>query len=246
MMDRGFYFRWFIGGIVVLLLVAGACYLWYHYDTAPERKAAADAEAFARQWEKNQKAKPKTTVKQATDGTPAEGDTTSTAEKLTTDTTPAADKTEPSPAETPAQNAETAEVRVSPHGFGPYPEVPEDYPSGVVWNEDSPYANEASLKRFELMDRVLVKLWTEGNKNFRGGSTHNGKVYPHFNNTVYVRFAEYKRGDGKTIRYPARVKSGPHVSYTRTDLLNPPPHLRILDLDTSGIDPHQYLSLPLK
>ena len=86
MLQNFFPIKWIIGGLVVLLIVAGACYLWYRHDTAPERKAAADAEAFARQWEKDQKAQPKrSTVEQATDGTPAESNTQSAEKPITDD-----------------------------------------------------------------------------------------------------------------------------------------------------------------
>lgn len=241
MTDRGFYFRWFIGGIVLLLLVAGACYLWYHYDTAPYRREAAKTEAFARQWEKNQKAQSKaTTAKQATDGTPAESDTQS-AEKQGTDTT-VTKETAATPGQTgaAAEKTETAEVRVSPHGFGPYPEVPEDYPIDVEWEENPDNPD----RTYELMDRVFVKLWKSGEKNFYGGSIQDGKVYPHYYDTVYIGIKETRTPGGAVTRVTRR-KSGPFVRYTLQQLEeNPPPHIRILDLETSGIDPYQYLDLP--
>ena len=159
-------------------------------------------------------------------------------EKSITDTTPMTKNTEPT--QTSVQNAETADVPVSPYGFGPYPEIPEDYPTRhlVKWPRRNAQA--------ELLSRVLIKLWTEGEKNFYGGSTGNGKIYPHYNDAVYVRFAEYQRPHtGEIVRYPSLVKSGPHVNFTNADILNPPPHLRILDYDSSGIEPYQYLNLPL-
>ena len=247
MTDRGFYFRWFIGGIVMLLIVAGACYLWYHYDTAPYRREAAKTEEFARQWEKDRQAQQKrsTETEQATDGTAVESDMQSAEKKrtdpVTKDTEPSqTDKTEPSQAGTPAQNAETADVPVSPYGFGPYPEVPEDMPGKHL------YTWPAGSAEAELLNRVLIKLWTSGERNFRGGSIENGKVYPHYNDVVYVTFYEYESKRRGTVRYASSIKSGPHVRYTAEDLLNPPPHLRVLDLETSGIDPYQYLDLPYK
>lgn len=84
-MTHRFYARWIIGGIVLLLIVAGACYLWYQHDTAPDRKAAADAEKLLRQSEKLKKvSKTGNKTEQAADVASAES-TTPTAENITTD-----------------------------------------------------------------------------------------------------------------------------------------------------------------
>ncbi len=140
------------------------------------------------------------------------------------------------------EKVETDEVRISPFGFGPYPEVPEDMPGRhlyISWEDRTPSS--------ELLSRVLIKLWTSGEKNFRGGSTHEGKIYPHYNDVVYVsRRPIIGKISGTIIGYVTHTKSGPHVNFTEDDLLDPPPHLRVLDLETSGINPYQYLDLPYK
>ncbi len=41
--------KWLIGGIVMLLIVAGACYLWYQHDIAPYKQEAAEAEKLLHQ-----------------------------------------------------------------------------------------------------------------------------------------------------------------------------------------------------
>ena len=140
------------------------------------------------------------------------------------------------------ENGEAAEVRMSPHGFGPYPKVPDDYPGYIEWerNPDNP------SRTHELMSRVFVKLWTEGERNFRGGSTYKGRILPHYNDVVYVSWVEYKKSDGSIVRRAGGQISGPRVNYSGIDFLNPPPHIRILDLETSGINPYQYLDLPYK
>ena len=236
-MTRGIWTKWIVGGIVLLIIVAGACYLWYRHDTAAGRKAAAQTEKQLQEWKANKAQKPTITAETEETQTPAES-TTPTAEKPTTDTTAVTKNTEPIQVQSdvPAQTAETTDVPVSPHGFGPYPEVPADYPGDygrpeVDW--DLRFTPSG-----ELLTRVLVKLWTEGERNFRGGSTHNGKVYPHYYDTVYVRVE--KTEAGRIIHR----KSGPFVDFSSEDLDNPPAHLRILDLETSGIDPYRYLNLP--
>ena len=117
-MTHRFYTRWIIGGIVLLLIVAGACYLWYQHDTAPKRKAAADAEELLRQSEKPKKvSKTGNKVEQVTDVTDVESNTP-TAEKQRTDTTPVTKDIAPTRAQNETETAETAEVLVlSQHLF---------------------------------------------------------------------------------------------------------------------------------
>ncbi len=242
-MNRKSY--WGIAALIVFVIAAGG-FIYYQLSEVQQFKKqaaqeTAEAEELLRQSKKSKKvSKTGNKAEQATSVTPAENDTR-TAEKSRNEKTSVTDKTEPTQAGNPAQNAEMeTEVRVSPHGFGPYPEVPEDYPVMTEWerNPDNPDRTQ------ELMSRVFVKLWTEGEKNFRGGGTLNGKVYPWYHNTIYVRFRTYKNADGEIVRYAGTKMSGPRVDRSGIDdWLNPPPHIRILDLESSGIYPYQYLNL---
>ncbi len=234
--------KWILGGITLLIIIVGGCYLWYQHTLAADRKAAAETAEFVRQWEKQKAVKAETTSTQA----PAESNTL-TAMKERTNVPPVPKDIEATHGQTgaSAKNRETAEVRVSPYGFGTYPEVPEDYPIKVIWNrpEAKKHLPDHALKGIELLDRVLVKLWGEGDKNFRGGVTDKGKVYPYYHNTVYVRYGQQEMPDGTIRRYLTKALSGPYVEYDEKDLLSdmPPVHLHILDLDSTGIDPYQFL-----
>ena len=240
--------KWVLSGIGFLIMLTVACVLWYQHDTAPYRQAASEAEELLRQSEVAKKVDvTDSETEQATDA-PVESNTP-TAEKLVNEN-PAEVKNNTEAEiqvqqnETPSENAAESEVRVSPFGFGPYPEVPEDYPSVVVWlQSDYEELPSHAQKNFELMSRVLIKLWASGEKGFRGASTYNGKIYPHYYDTVYIKVREYELPDGTKAQYISRRKSGPHVNTAGVDLLNPPSHLRVLDLESSGIDPYQYLNL---
>lgn len=240
--------KWILGGLGFLTFFAVLSFLLHQHTIAPHRKQTSGTEELLRQQREAEKSQTNNIAKIVAQRIPADS-TTLIAEKPTETGTTGAEtdksisKTLDPGTEVMQQMDNTEKVKISPYGFGPYPEVPEDYPSTVAWERDQTYLPEALHRESELLSRVLVKLWTSGDKNFRGGSTLNGKMYPHYHNTVYVRFAEYKK-NGKKIQYPVRVKSGPQVIYTEADLLNPPPRLRILDLDSSGIDPYQYLDLP--
>ncbi len=132
---------------------------------------------------------------------------------------------------------------VSPHGFGPFPEVPEDYPLGAVWRRINYHKlSPADQRNSELFDRVLIKLWSEGNKTFTGAirDGNTGKVYPNFPDTVYITVKDLKYPDGTVVPYITRqLGSAPGV-----DLFNPPPHIKVFDYVSSGIDPFEYLDLP--
>lgn len=137
------------------------------------------------------------------------------------------------------------DIPVSPYGFGPYPEVPNDFPFTPTWLwPEASRQNVDGLKYHELRYRVLIKLWNEGDTQFTGASINpdTSKVYPSYPNTVYLRYNEDGMGS-KTVL----VKSGPGVSKEDEAQIidgNAPPGIQILDYDTSGIDPYTYLDLP--
>ncbi len=236
--------KWIIGAVFILLIVITGCILYYQQTTQADKQAVEQADKLLQQWKANKadKAKPTTTVDKEVTPTPAES-TTTTAGKPTNKIGEETEETNTNKPTEPVVNIATSEtdnpeeVKVSRFGFGPYPKVPDDYPGDfgrqgeVNWD----YRNTPGL---ELITRVLVKLWTEGERNFRGGSTHRGKVYPHYYDTVYLHIE--KTENGRRIH----KKSGPFVGFDTADIDNPPPHIRILDLETSGIDPYQYLDLP--
>lgn len=236
--------KWSIGATVLLLIVAAACYIWYQVNIAPTERQAAETEKLVQQWETERVQKPiaadKTSTKALVETT------NETAEKpINNNTFEVENNTQAAKQQkfdTPAETAVAVDVLVSPHGFGPYPMVSDDYPLTTEWERfpDNPD------KTHELLSRVLVKLWTEGKTNFSGGSIENGKVYPHFNDTVYVTWREYEDTNGKMVRRVGTITSGTRVKFTRADLYNPPPGLRVLDFETAGIDPYQYLNLPKK
>lgn len=137
---------------------------------------------------------------------------------------------------------ESAEVPVSPFGFGPYPEVPADYPSTVIWERTNHGdLTEGTLTDLELLDRVLVKLWSEGERGFKGGVISGNKVYPHYHNTAYVRF----KVDSEGHRYISRFRGGPDLPRLTREQMRTgkiPDGIRVIDLDSAGIDAYRFLN----
>ncbi len=244
--------KWFIGAIAFLVIFAGACYLWYQHDTAPDRKAAADALKLLRQHETTQKAETESKTGQAAD-TLAESNMQSVEKPIPEDIL------EVSPTDEIVLDQDKSRKTIiidgreivipevpktSPFGFGPFPKVPEDYRGGAVWLQTNYYDLPPDRQRnWELFDRVLIKLWSEGEKNFKGGKydKNNGKVYPNYFNKIYITVEERKSADGSLEPIIThQLGAAPED----IDLLNPPTHIEVLDYESSGIDPYEYLNLP--
>ena len=141
------------------------------------------------------------------------------------------------------------DVPVSPFGFGPYPEVPPDYFGEPIWVREphilSDFPDEAR-RNIELIDRVLVKLWQQGDRGIVGGSTFDGKIYPHYDDVVYVRWKEQELPDGSVHRYvSSEIGGGGVPELTSEDYRtgNIPPNLKVIDIDDAGFDPYQFLNL---
>ncbi len=232
--------KWFIGAIALLIIIAGACYLWYQHDTAPYRQEAAETAKLLRQREATQKAV-NNEAEQAADVTPVES-TTPTAEKPITEMTDevleigAKTDTAVENVSASKQGTENAEeVRVSPHGFGPYPEVPEDFPKNVDWSD---YENDLPI--YELMIRVRIKLWKQGHRT-AGIGEENGLLYPIMRGTAYIQWSD----DGKEI---IGITGHPEdMSDTVVDQIYEsgtfPAWLTVINREKAGIDPYKFLNL---
>ena len=142
-----------------------------------------------------------------------------------------------------SEEASAEDVPVSPFGFGPYPEVPTDYFGEPIWTLDSglPYYAQREI---ELIDRVLIKLWQQGDRSIVGGSTYKGKILPHYKNTAYIRWSESVSPDGTIHRYISRVKGALDApTAEEIEAGDIPPSFNLVDLDDAGIDPYQFLDL---
>lgn len=139
---------------------------------------------------------------------------------------------------------ESADVPVSPHGFGAYPEVPVDYPKAMTptWIK----YNGQQSRDFELQDRVLIKLWNQGDHDVGGAFMANGLVYPLYPNTAYVTYDSTEMPDG-TVRRFIRSASGPLGTTPIIPARGGPPVLpegvTALDMDNAGINPYDFLDL---
>ena len=146
--------------------------------------------------------------------------------------------------------AETFEMRLSPFGFGSYPDVPPDYIARLglpIWYEhgfDEIPATATHERNIELIDRVLVKLWKDGEDVDRG-FYKDGKVYPLYSKSAYVKHYHRIHDEGYTADLTVRKSPDFDLNLTIERLQNGdiPDDYTILDLNTEGIDPYTFLDL---
>ena len=253
--------RWFQGGLVFFLLVIAGSLL---YGWSTLRVTERDMERhnrFLQGIEKQNETRPAEAANVPTENE-APGRVSTPAEN--TDT-PMSDESEALPNETEtldfanlflpenmasAAEAPNEEVPASPFGFGAYPEIPPGFPKNLMpswtWSDERKQNMVGQLVDFELMDRVLIKLWNQGDRSFIGVKRHDqsGKVYPIYQNVMYVEnWIERRNGE---VRLPASFFGQSDEDINVVDIMryeNVPTSITFLDAHTEGYDPYQFLGL---
>lgn len=148
-----------------------------------------------------------------------------------------------------------ADVPVSPFGFGPYPEIPTGFPSNIkpIWTvSDETYSlsqetyGSEGMRNLELLARVLIKLWNDGNTGFVGGSINaDGYVYPSYRDTAYVEYNSFIKPNGDLQWYISNITGlGGKVDITTKMLLSGEiPGVTLIEKRDGGINAYNYLSL---
>ncbi|MDE0084559.1 MAG: hypothetical protein OXU23_02535 [Candidatus Poribacteria bacterium] len=243
--------KWVLGGVGFLIVLSIACVVWYQHDIAPEKKAAADAAEFARQWEINQKTQQKSSAAETTSTEAPADSTTPTAEKPITET-PQDNETTNRETHTD-RNVTPKNVRMSPHGFGPYPKIPDGWPQG--------FFDRKLTREHELLGRVRIKLHEQGIPTLGVAIDKTGRAYPFDKDQVYITFDETYLPDLGHVRYIADIFGDATVSQqiesnaeARTRKLGLPIPLQIpIEADipagvqvldkSEGFDPYEFLNL---
>ena len=143
------------------------------------------------------------------------------------------------------------DVPVSPFGFGPYPEVPNGFPDSIqpiwTWSEKKKQEFAGRAKDFELMHRVLIKLWNQGDNDFVGvlRRDNDGKVYPTYPNTMYVTHWDEMETKHGLVRYPANCFGSapgmPPIFPYVMEHGRVPDGITFIDHENQGIDPYDFL-----
>ena len=125
------------------------------------------------------------------------------------------------------------------------PQVPADFPFPVVWLQPEKKAVSINeLTQRELWGLVMLKKWNEGDRDFVGTSMDmdNRKVYLHYPNVVYVKWEDTQLPNGRITKYASEISGGDSTLADQVREGTLPPGVQVLDMDSSGIDPYEYLS----
>ena len=240
--------KWFIGGFGLLVVFAALCYFWYQHDIASFQQRLA-TDNIVLPGDMSQKAEKTTqsdiSIESGKSRSKSVRDTSVPTEKTTRNTDIFKKKTDISLA---------ADSQTSPFGFGPYPEVPADYPfQERLWDNATP--------EHELLVRVRVKLWKQGTQT-KGAKfdMNNGLIYPSIPGVIYVQWHYIEEGDPEFAgrRYAYRIKGHPNTvekwksSYLTDGRYEPvninrdiaAPDIKVYELPDGGIDPYKFLNLP--
>ena len=244
--------KWFIGGCGFLIVFAVLCHLWYRHDTTSFKKQLSITDEKILQREKSNKAQetgqrdgPLTEPFQSVrDKSESVRDTSVPTERTTEET------------DTIEKNKNinlTADSQTSPFGFGPYPEVPVDYPfQERLWDNATP--------EHELLVRVRVKLWKQGTKT-KGAmfDTNNGLIYPSIPGVIYVQWRTVEDlPDFVGRRYTTLIMGDENTAetwqssylteggYEPIDVNNDieTSGIKVYEYPDGGIDPYNFLDLP--
>ena len=229
--------KWILGGLCFLVVFAGVCYLYYQHETTSLKQQATEPNEIIQQTAEI--ANPTEAAADAPVGsiTPnTEKPINETIDVVKGDTFPSETHANLTEQTQETENAE--EVPVSPHGFGPFPEVPDDYfTKPFSWDF---FKNDPPI--YELMERVLIKLWKQGIRTTGiVNSSADGLVYPTIPGAVFVK--RYNR-DG--INY-LEIRGDPDYdleaikeSLMAGDVRD---GVTVRDFDEAGIDPYTFLNL---
>ena len=244
--------KWIIGSVFLLLIIAAGCIWYYQHSTAADKLEVVKADKLLQKW-KADKAKP---AAETVSTKASMENLTSTAEKqriksIGEDAETNTDKPTESVSLPSIRTDSTEKPRFSPNGFGPYPKVPKDYLltcGPTSWQMMDLFGGPPPTREIELIDRVMVKLWKDGDTRIQGGTFENGKVYVNYHDRVYVNYNTYIKHDGTTGRYISRWGSHSSVPIpTEAQMLagDIPEGLEVIDLDIKdpGIEPYSFLDL---
>lgn len=245
--------KWSIGCIIFIIVFAFTCYLWHKNDIASFKKQLITTNNIMP--EEVQSKKKKKIIQRTSPNTDMmtkknkkfqnRSNTLNNESDLKKKTTEMSSNNEETinkefELDLPNKNVET---RISPFGFGPYPEIPNGFPFKDPWTSVT-NLTDTQARISELIHRVHIKLWNEG-KRPEGISYENGVIYATYPNTIYVTWDYDENEDGTIERYPSEVTSGT-LSDEANALLDEgiiPPDVIVYDHNEVGIDPYSYLGL---
>ncbi len=244
--------KWCIGGFGLLIVFAVLCHFWYQHDIASFQQQLSANDGIVFQEDMSQKAqKPNQTDVPRTESFESVKNRSESVEDMSVPTEETIQKTD-----TLEKNIDlTTDVPTSPFGFGPYPEVPADFPfQEQLWDNATP--------ELELLVRARIKLWKQGAHTTGAMFDDNGLIYPSIPGVIYVKWHTIgqREGDPNFVgrRYASLIIGDPTTakkwesSYlidsmfepTEVDNDNEASDIMVYEYPDGGIDPYKFLDLP--
>lgn len=245
--------RWFIASFGFLVVFAVLCYIWHQHDVASYQQQLSSFSDIVPQKEISKK----TQKTIHTDGQMIESQKSGKNRSKSVSETSV-------PTERTTRNTDTFEKNskinlvpdstTSPFGFGPYPEVPADFPyQERLWDNDTPEQ--------ELLVRVRIKLWKQGTQTTGAGfDTNNGLIYPSIPGVLYIQWQNTEDDDPEYAgrRYASLIMGDPNTgkewrsSYLVDSMFEPIDGIseiealgiKVYEYPDGGLDPYKYLDLP--
>lgn len=251
--------KWILGGCAFLILLYIACVFWYQLDIAAFKREILPTTNDVPQTDHIQNVGSFNATEPAAPALKANPIYERTAD-ISTDIAvkPLADNLPPDLEGVTAEGLSEIGIpekeRMSPHGLGAYPKIPDGYPYSPSFTPDM------SLKD-ELVERVRIQLFRDKSvfATGIGFNSQTGLIQYVTENQLYADW-KYSTDDyGKPIKYLSALTADPdtvmHIyenarnrdpNFMEGDLVfesDIPTHVTILS-GNDGIDPYSYLNLP--
>ncbi|MYB93441.1 hypothetical protein F4054_23145 [Candidatus Poribacteria bacterium] len=133
-----------------------------------------------------------------------------------------------------------------------FPEIPEGFPENLtpVWVQYPNY-QKGDMYNHEMIDRVLIKLWNQGDHDFVNGvyNHNNNKVYPLYYDMIYAEWDEItvETPDGPITQKLLTHWLSADKFFTPEEVITgiyatKYPGAEFVDFATAGYDPETFLS----
>ncbi len=228
--------KWTISVLGFLVMFGILCYFWYKPVSQRYKQTMSSATDFLHQLEKKRKNAGSVDDASVKDITHTDGEQSTETLVPKKESSGSVEIKRDREGKQLVENT-TENMRVSPHGFGPYPEIPKGAPVNPFIGSES--------KNKELLKRVVIKKWNEGVR-FKGASIVDGIVYLNYPDTVYVQYGDpIKNIDGTITRPITRVRGAKSAFISEKQMRagEIPAGIKVLEIGKDGIDAYTYLNL---
>lgn len=232
--------RYFLGVVILFVLAIAGCLYWYQHEMRKLREIESRNARLLQEIETNRAAYTARHTEQTDTETLGQDDTAFMTDSFSQTEALSLDEADNLGAidelfQEETTTSENADVPSSPHGFGPYPDVPYDYPLALDPSPTSFWKFTYDDPKQELLARTLIKLWKQG-VPVAGATFESGLIYPTIRGTVYVEW------NGDFINRIVGHPDDDHDEIISTlEAGSTPAGITVINRVDAGIDPYAFL-----